>query len=103
MDELSNRLSEVLQNPEKIEQIMEMASSLGISPQSFPKNHTDEPVSAEQQQETLFRALMPYLKPTRQQRLERAMQLCHLSKIAENAMRHVQFSSGDSGEEETLV
>ena len=51
-------------------------------------------------QETLIRALLPYLSPQRQARLERAMQLSQFSRMAETALlRNSLFSVKDGGEE----
>lgn len=59
-------------NPETLEQIGQML-------------HQAE--SKDRRQETLIKALLPYLKPNRQARLERAMQLSHLSRLAGAAFR----------------
>ena len=51
-------------------------------------------------QETLIRALLPYLSPQRQVRLERAMQLSQFSRMAETALlRNSLFSMKDGDEE----
>ena len=106
MDDLNAKITQILQDPSRIQQIMEIASSMGLSP---PTEETDStgvinPEALEQinqmfhhaeakekRQETLFKALLPYLKPNRQARLERAMQLSHLSRLAGAAFRNQAF------------
>lgn len=103
LDNISNKLEEILRNPEKIQQIMEMASSMGLSgqmsdeiPSGILPQEMIQQVSGllqqtemkDKQQQTLIRALLPYLNPRRQARLERAMQLSHISRLAGAAMRN---------------
>ena len=59
-------------NPETLEQIGQMLHQTEIK---------------DRRQETLVKALLPYLNPGRQARLERAMQLSHLSRLAGAAFR----------------
>lgn len=74
-----------------MQQIMEMASSIGLQPsvenaeQVTQVLHKAEAKDA--RQETLVRALLPYLQPKRQARLERAMQIAHVSRLAGAALR----------------
>lgn len=70
---------------------MDMASSMGLKP---PAEHPEQVTQAlhhmemkDKRQETLVRALLPYLNPSRQARLERAMQFSQLSRLATAAMR----------------
>lgn len=72
---------------------MDMASSMGLKP---PTDHPEQVTQAlhhmemkDKRQETLVRALLPYLNPSRQARLERAMQFSQLSRLATTAMRAV--------------
>ena len=106
MDDLNKMLTEILQDPDRMRQITEMANSLGLSPQAMPEQLTEAVQKTEvreQRQETLMRALLPYLKPARKMRLERAMQLSRLSIIAGAALRNAQLSIGDLREEESNV
>lgn len=94
MDELTSQLEKILNDPGSLSQIMTLASNLGIQP---PKDLTPEEgpqIAAqmnrlltqnqerEKKQQALVRALLPYLHPQRQARLERAMQVAHLSHLA---------------------
>lgn len=94
MDELTSQLEKILNDPGSLSQIMTLASNLGIQP---PKDLTPEEgpqIAAqmnrlltqnqerEKKQQALVRALLPYLRPQRQARLERAMQMAHLSHLA---------------------
>lgn len=94
MDELTSQLEKILNDPGSLSQIMTLASNLGIQP---PKDLTPEEgpqIAAqmnrlltqnqerEKKQQALVRALLPYLQPQRQARLERAMQVAHLSHLA---------------------
>ena len=52
----------------------------------------------ESRQQTLVRALLPYLNPQRKNRLERAMQVLQISKLAETALQS-QFHFSKQGDE----
>jgi len=106
-------VSEVLQDPEKMNQLSEMASALGVAtdPQSHDlsiaadlpavKQLTEMIRSAEAKEtkhQHLIHALMPYLKPSRQMKLERAMQFSRLSRLAGTALQqysHVTMEGAD--------
>lgn len=75
---------------------------MGLSPDDQPAASTSIPLEAALQQvsqimqqaqtkgsrqQTLVQALLPYLNPKRQERLERAMQLSQLSRIAGSALQ----------------
>lgn len=101
MEDLNRKLTEILQDPGRIQQIMEMASAMGL--QTSPEPITETPVSEEalrrvsqvvhqmeekdSRQQTLVRALLPYLSPKRQARLERAMKISHMSRLAGAALQ----------------
>lgn len=85
-----------------MKQIMEIASSMGLGPDSEtePSRTADMENAARQvsqliarsekqehRQQTLVRALLPYLNPRRQARLERALQLSNLSRLAGSALQ----------------
>lgn len=57
----------------------------------------------DQRQQTLVRALLPYLSPGRQARLERAMQISHLSRLAGAALQSNQFPISPMKEEDDHV
>lgn len=100
MEDLNRKLAEILQDPGRIQQIMEMASAMGLQAPSEPQEIpvTEETIQQVSQimhrmeerdsrQQTLIRALLPYLSPRRQQRLERAMKFSNLSRLAEVALQ----------------
>ncbi len=99
-----------------MQQIMEMASAMGLQPPTegvsaeMPDiQETLQQVSQvlhkaevkENRQQTLVRALLPYLSPRRQAKLERAMQLSRFSRLAGAALKdHPKILFG---EEDTHV
>lgn len=114
MDNIGKKLEEIMNDPGTMKQIMDVAASLGLSgqlpdvlPQEMPQqmmqqvsHMLQQTETKEKQQQTLIRALLPYLNPRRQARLERAMQLSHLSRLAGAAMRngvalHPSVQEGD--------
>lgn len=94
-----------------MKQIMEMASAMGLGPegntpaQAAAMENAAQQVSQliarsekqEHRQQTLVRALLPYLSPRRQARLEQAMQLSNLSRLAGSALRSSLLSSEPEG------
>ena len=95
-----------------MKQIMDMAQTMGLN-----MRQDDDPAdqtlnnminqlsqiakkadSSFQRQETLIRALLPYLNPRRQARLERAMQLSQFSRVAETALQSNPLFSFKDGE-----
>ena len=101
MDNVVKKLEEIMKDPGTIKQIMDTAASLGLSdqlpdlvsqemPQKMIKhvsNVIQQTETKENKQQTLIRALLPYLSPGRQARLERAMQLSQISRLAGAAIR----------------
>ncbi len=83
MDDLSRKLTEVLEDPSRMQQIMNMAASLGLQPPTEQAEGTPK----DNRQESLVRALMPYLHPRRQARLQRVMELTDLTRLAGAAFR----------------
>ena len=95
---LEEKLSQILNNPDSMAQIMSMAQSFGFQPESEPSpppsSMPDEEMlrgmmqlmqqmqQNDGRQEALLRALKPYLAPDRRDKLDQAMQLARLSKIA---------------------
>ena len=80
-----------------MKQISDAMTAMGIpfSPEKTPEgaNSLAQEVSAvltktqNQKQQALIQALLPYLRPGKQRRLERAMQVAQLSNLAELALR----------------
>ncbi len=95
---LEEKLSQILNNPDSMAQIMSMAQSLGFQPESEPSPPSSTLPDEEMlrgmmqlmqqvqqndgKQEALLHALKPYLAPDRRDKLDKAMQLARLSKIA---------------------
>ena len=99
MDELTRKLTQILNDPGSMKQIMDMAASLGIeapealtrSPQEMAQTVTETLQTvrrSEEKQQALMHALLPYLRPGRQARLEKAMELVRLSTLAGPARKH---------------
>lgn len=99
---MNEKLSRILNDPEQIHQIMEMANQVGLigSNNSQDKIGTTaipsipdisrllkQAQKTDEKQEALFRALRPYLKPSRQSKLDRALKLAKLSQLAGAALR----------------
>jgi len=111
MDDLSNKINQILNDPEQLQQVMELAKTMGFPPPQ-ESSEPDTPSIMEampemlsgisqllqqsqqlnEKQEALFQALRPYLKPGRQLKLDRALQLARLSHIAEAAIRSQKLS-----------
>lgn len=90
MDDLAEKINAVLNDPAQLQQVMHLASSLGLgqeAPQEAPQEPQQEPTSTgtresrSTRQAALVRALMPYLRPGRRERLQRAIQVAQLSNL----------------------
>lgn len=86
MDDLKEKLSALLQDPQAMEQAMSMAASLGLGVGDGGETRR-ESSTLSSRQDTLVRALLPYLRPSRQARLKRALELAQLSSLAGQAMQ----------------
>lgn len=101
---LEDKLNQILNDPDSMAQILSMAKSFGVQPDQ-PSEPTAPPLMDEgmmmglmqlmQQaqhtdgkQEALLQALKPFLKPERQEKLDRAMQLSRISHLAGFALRN---------------
>lgn len=103
MSELDDKLSAILGNPQMMQQIMNLAQSLGAE---SPAPKTDAPKEESPQfdpgmlknlaasgrvdsnQKALLTAMSPYLSPGRVQKLERAMRAAQLAKTASSFLNH---------------
>lgn len=117
VDDLNEKITQILNDPGSIQQIAQIANALGgqqaqagpdkdgAGPLASPEMLADiskllrQAEKKDKKQEALFQALRPYLKPNRQARLDRAMQIAHLSHLAGAAFR----SGKDAGEEHEEV
>lgn len=98
MEEMEEKILGVLNDPEKMAQVMEMAKSLGFSPEDAPAQAADAsaPVlellrnagTSDHRQAALMDALVPYLKPQRREKLQRALRLAKLSHLAGYALQN---------------
>ena len=99
MDELTQKLTQILNDPGSMKQITEMAAALGIETPEALTQPSQEAVQSmsrtlqsvqhrEQKQQALMHALLPYLRPGRQARLERAMEILRLSALAGTALKN---------------
>lgn len=91
-----------------MQQITEMASAMGLQTQTADVQ-AEQPIIEEalqqfsqvlhkteakdKKQQTLMQALIPYLSPRRQIRLERAMKLSHISRLAGAALQNSSLTS----------
>ena len=89
------KLEQILNDQDQLSLIMETAKALGLSsPEGsisvLPQELTSQLGASlqqfqanDQKYQALFRALLPYLRPGKQRRLERAMQVAKISYVAE--------------------
>lgn len=100
MDDLQNSLSQILNDPDRLQQIMSMAANLSQESSDELQLPSAEVLSRLQnimsqfghndgRQQALYDALIPYLKPERRIRLQRAIQIARLSRAAGAALRTV--------------
>jgi hypothetical protein len=103
MDELENKLSSILSNPEMMEKVMTLAQSLsnaapgketqgksgegfGLSPQDLSMlqkiSSMANQVGIDMDQQNLIGALRPYLSSARIGKLERAMRAAKMASMA---------------------
>ena len=100
MENMESRIMEVLNDPEKLSEIMQIAQNLGFSPAAEESASAETgalpgsllPLMSSMQsggrQDALLGALMPYLRPERQKKLRRAMQVAKLSHLAGYALKN---------------
>ena len=96
------KFEDVLNDPEKMGQIFELAKGFGISPEESetPSPETDtagiagilqmlqQSKTPDGKQDALIHALMPYLHPARQKRLQRAIRIARISQLAGYALKN---------------
>ena len=105
MDNMEDKIENILNNPEMMQKIMAMAQSLGGSSQEPASGQTPQnPLSdidfgmlqkisglaqqgsIDKQQQNLLQALNPYLSRQRIQKLENAMRAAKMAQIALSAL-----------------
>lgn len=117
MENMEEKISEVLNNPQLMQQIMSMAQALGQSQNVKAEEPKEAPSSVlpnidmstiqrlsglmqqpgiDNNQKTLLHALTPYLSQDRVQRLERAMRAAKMARYASTFLgnQHSQTSAG---------
>ena len=117
MENLEERINEVLADPAQMQKIISIAQTLGAQPiqtaapdeTSIENEHDnkppDPPISGQEpipfdaaailkqagkldkKQENLLNALRPFLRPARRQKFDRAMQIARLSHLAGFALK----------------
>ena len=91
MDNLSEKLEQILKDPGSLNRIMDMAATLGLPIETPPEPELvsqaiHQAQVIDKKQEALIQALLPYLKPNRQAKLEKAMQIARFTHLAGFAM-----------------
>lgn len=99
MDQMEDKLGSILNNPQLMGQIMQMAQSLGQgTPPPEPKTPPPQPDfdpamlrdiaslagqgTIDSNQQTLLRALNPYLSHRKVEKLEKAMRAARIARMA---------------------
>ena len=108
MDDLQSALQQLLTDPQQLAELASMASALGLHPpeggpppQPPPKPPEPEdqkrpdapprpegprpPMPPGDRREKLLMALRPFLKPERQEKLDRALRIAQLTQLAGSA------------------
>ena len=110
MDELERALRAVLDDPAQLQELRELAGSMGFSvpqaqperapvpdpPESEPKPVLPEPAAAmlrqagkmDKRQEALLLALKPFLRKERQEKIDRALHAARLASLASLALKN---------------
>lgn len=102
MENMESKIMDVLNDPEKLAEIMQIAQNLGFSPSAAEEAPASDDSAMTGtllrllgsmqntggRQDALLGALMPYLKPQRQKKLRRAMQVAKLSHLAGYALKN---------------
>lgn len=100
MENLENAILDVLNDSEKMNEILAIAQNLGLGGESSLPQQEDLQMAgtvmgilqdmqkSDPRQENLLHALLPYLDATRQKKLKRAMQIGKLSRLAGAALQH---------------
>ena len=101
MENMESKILEVLQDPQQMDQILQFAKNLGFGPpDDTTKQESTMPdpsilaelqkasCDQESRRDALIQALLPYLKPEKQKKLQRAVKLAKLSNFAGVALQN---------------
>ena len=112
MSELEEKLNTVLNNPQLMQQIMSMAQNINSSPLTSEQAASQEAMpeldinlirqltgmaqkgNIDRNQQSLLKALSPYLSPVRIGKLEKAMRAAKMAQFATVFLNSNQFQSG---------
>lgn len=111
MSELEDKLNSVLNNPQLMQQIMSMAQNMNSTPSSEPSAPQEampeldmnllrqlsgmaQKGTIDRNQQSLLKALGPYLSPGRIGKLEKAMRAAKMAQFATVFLNSSQFLSG---------
>ena len=99
-----DQISQILNDPESMKQISELATILSPSGGDSNHAHSDFQIpnsltnillkaqEKDEKQQALVRALLPYLRPTHQKKLQRAIEIAKVSCLARAALSTELFS-----------
>ena len=97
MDELERALRAVLDDPAQLQELRELAGSMGFSvPQAQPERApVPDPAAMlrqagkmDKRQEALLLALKPFLRKERQEKIDRALHAARLASLASLALKN---------------
>lgn len=104
MDDLTEKLNQVLSDPEQMARIMELAGKFGAAeetaePDGLPFSFAPDQIGrimamfgSGGKEEGLVRALRPYLPPEKAQKMSRAIRCARLSKVISNVLQEQSSS-----------
>ena len=111
MEDLEEKIQSILQDPQQMQQVLSLAKNFGFDfgstdPEEVSHNSPEPdtlelpdalslPIAEllkqagklEKRQENLLNAIKPFLKPNRQEKIDRALQVARLSHLAGFALR----------------
>lgn len=104
MDDLGDRIQEVLGDPAQMAQIMDLARSLMGGEGEAPETPASPAAggmaeklgallgreSGQNEQQALLRAMRPYLSEKRQRKMDRAMRLARMAHLAKLALEGME-------------
>ncbi len=104
MEDLEGKIGQILSDPQAMADIFSMVQNMGFAPpsqepQSAPKSELPLPLlqamagglQGNTKEQALFEALRPFLRPERQAKLDKAMKLGQMSKLATAALKNMDI------------